>query len=160
VFRGVCCYCEAKGEFFGVPGEFDVEHFKPKSRFPDIAHEWTNLYYCCGWCNRNKGAVVLDFKPGLYFPDPCKEDLYDKHLKFDREDLVAVTDSGQFVLDLLFLNERKPRIFRTKRREMQDQIEKLQSLLAVASANQGLQETLDYLKRTFIDQFLPLPAAR
>lgn len=52
-----CCYCEdARGE--------DIEHFRPKNLYPDVAFEWKNYLFACSACNsnvkRNKFAVIDD----------------------------------------------------------------------------------------------------
>lgn len=52
-----CMYCE------GIMGDVSygaVEHIKPKSRFPDLALEWSNLGYCCTVCNTKKGDYWTD----------------------------------------------------------------------------------------------------
>lgn len=46
-----CIYCESKvaAVYFG-----DVEHIKPKSKFPDLKFDWDNLGYVCAKCNNVK----------------------------------------------------------------------------------------------------------
>lgn len=48
---GKCMYCEAyiRSTSFG-----DIEHIKPKSKFPELEFEWNNLGFCCQRCNNNK----------------------------------------------------------------------------------------------------------
>lgn len=49
-----CCYCECKigkGE-----REMHVEHFKPKSIYPDLVVEWNNLLPSCPHCNKQKSS--------------------------------------------------------------------------------------------------------
>ena len=60
VFHGLCAYCEeyAKGE---------VDHFKPKSKFPDLVYSWTNWLFVCHVCNHSK----LDAWPDDGYVDPC-----------------------------------------------------------------------------------------
>jgi uncharacterized protein (TIGR02646 family) len=31
-----------------------IEHFKPKSKFPESAFDWHNLFYCCARCQTSK----------------------------------------------------------------------------------------------------------
>lgn len=47
-FQGLCAYCKrnCKGE---------VDHFRPKSRFPEIVYEWANWVFSCHDCNHAKG---------------------------------------------------------------------------------------------------------
>ena len=60
VFFGTCGYCEkeCKGE---------VDHFRPKSRFPERVYEWENWVLACHVCNNMKGG---EWPPGGYV-DPC-----------------------------------------------------------------------------------------
>lgn len=46
-----CAFCEAKP---GESGNIEVEHFKPKSLYPDFAFEWKNLLPVCRKCNDSK----------------------------------------------------------------------------------------------------------
>ncbi len=50
--QGHCSFCDA----FPVGGVSyeTVEHFKPKTQFPENAYTWTNLYYCCDSCQGAK----------------------------------------------------------------------------------------------------------
>jgi uncharacterized protein (TIGR02646 family) len=49
---GHCSFCDAF-PVAGVSSE-SVEHFRPKSKFPERAYTWTNLYYCCDACQKAK----------------------------------------------------------------------------------------------------------
>ena len=46
-FRGLCGYCEAiaRGE---------VDHFQPKSRYPELVYSWSNWIFACHDCNNAK----------------------------------------------------------------------------------------------------------
>jgi len=59
-FRGLCAYCE-------VTARGEVDHFRPKSKFPELVYAWSNLVFACHDCNmlkRNKW-------PGRGYVDPC-----------------------------------------------------------------------------------------
>ena len=49
VFLGLCGYCEIRD-----PAS-EVDHFKPKSVFPELVYEWPNWVYACRFCNKSKG---------------------------------------------------------------------------------------------------------
>ena len=55
-----CGYCErnCRGE---------VDHFRPKSRFPASVYEWSNWIFACHECNHAKG----DKWPAEGYVDPC-----------------------------------------------------------------------------------------
>ena len=57
-FGEVCAYCEqlcytpSKAE---KPSDESIDHFRPRSRFPNLWLDWPNLIYACRMCNQNKG---------------------------------------------------------------------------------------------------------
>ena len=61
VFHGLCAYCEetCRGE---------VDHFRPKSRFPKLVYDWSNWLLACHDCNLAKGAKW----PDDGYIDPCE----------------------------------------------------------------------------------------
>ncbi len=70
-----CCYCESdisrNGQGRGV------EHFRPRSSFPALENEWTNLLLDCAQCNGSKGRLFpfADGRPLLIDPsDPDDDD--------------------------------------------------------------------------------------
>jgi uncharacterized protein (TIGR02646 family) len=73
--RARCMYCvDSHG--------CDIEHFRPKARFPGRAFQWRNLLLCCTECGRFKGDLfpMANGRPLLI--DPSSEDPW-QHLDFD-----------------------------------------------------------------------------
>lgn len=64
-----CMYCESKVShaYYG-----DIEHIKPKSKFPDLKFDWGNLGYVCARCNGYKSDKYDEANPILnpYDEDP------------------------------------------------------------------------------------------
>ena len=65
---GKCMYCESKIEHIGYA---HVEHIKPKSLFPELEFEWTNLGFSCPICNNIKWNKYDETTP---FINPYNED--------------------------------------------------------------------------------------
>jgi len=65
VFYEYCGYCEiyCRGE---------VDHYRPKNKFPELVYEWNNWVFSCHDCNQNKG----DNWPPSGFLDPCSNDTF------------------------------------------------------------------------------------
>ena len=59
-FHGLCAYCEE-------PCRGEVDHFRPKSRFPALVYAWSNWLFACHDCNHAK----LDKWPPAGYADPC-----------------------------------------------------------------------------------------
>ncbi len=73
--RERCMYCvDSHGS--------DIEHFRPKARFPRHAYRWENMLLCCAECGRLKGDrfPLAGRRPLLI--DPTSEDPW-QHLDFD-----------------------------------------------------------------------------
>lgn len=49
-----CAFCERAMSPAGDADE-EIEHFRPKSTFLELAYEWTNLFPICPGCNKKKG---------------------------------------------------------------------------------------------------------
>lgn len=76
--RKRCMYCvDSEGS--------DVEHFKPKSKYPENAFIWPNMLLCCTPCGRLKGAQFpLDAQQSPLLINPSLENPWE-YLDFDFE---------------------------------------------------------------------------
>lgn len=73
--RERCMYCvDSHGS--------DIEHFRPKSRYPGQAFRWSNLLLCCTECGRLKGSQFPTAGRHALLIDPAAEDPW-QHLDFD-----------------------------------------------------------------------------
>ena len=77
-FNSRCGYTNCFDFWFGGKGNFQIDHFKPKSKFPDLETKYSNLVYSCSHINRAKSN-----DDGLYI-DPCDVN-YNDH--FYRDEL-------------------------------------------------------------------------
>ena len=56
----------------------DVEHYRPKSVFPERAFAWENLLWGCTACNRFKGnRFPPDTEPGAQLLNPVEDQVWD-----------------------------------------------------------------------------------
>lgn len=112
----LCCYCEEEI----AKGVCHIEHFKPKSYFPELALDYTNLFASCNGCGTKEDLTCGMKKRNLYFPslispaDPTCETRFlftadGQILPVDEKD-----DRGWETIALLGLNSPKLR----RRREM------------------------------------------
>lgn len=98
--NGKCCFSECKLEEEGK--YLEVEHFAPKSLYPEEVVKWENLLPISGACNKAKGNHDTKKAPILNprYEDP-KEHLYFQAFRFKHK-----TDKGRLSIDLLDLNDR------------------------------------------------------
>ena len=64
-----CCYCERK--IGAGTAEMHIDHFRPKSLYPQGVVEWENLLPSCADCNRSKQAFNPEKEPMV---NPCEDD--------------------------------------------------------------------------------------
>ncbi len=63
-----CAFCEAKP---AESGNIEVEHFRPKSLYPELAFEWSNFLPVCRKCNDSKSNHDTGKEPIV---DPSSDD--------------------------------------------------------------------------------------
>ncbi len=85
-FFGMCGYCEneCKGE---------VDHFRPKSRFPERVYQWSSWVLACHDCNHMKGEKW----PADGYVDPCarsRSERPENYFDFDIETGEILTKAG------------------------------------------------------------------
>ncbi len=77
-FNNKCGYTGCSDHWFGGRRCFQIDHFKPESKYPDLKNEYSNLVYCCSYVNRAKWD-----DDSAHYLDPCDTD-YNEH--FERDD--------------------------------------------------------------------------
>ena len=99
-FNGKCAFCESLMAHVSAP---HIEHYRPKSQFPDLAFDWENWLLSCGRCNDSKWAHFpeCDGEPCLI--NPTTEDPAE-HVEFLDFIALARTQRGQETIKLVGLN--------------------------------------------------------
>ena len=109
--QGHCSFCDAYP--VSPPSNPTIEHFRPKSKFPQIAYKWENLYYCCDFCQTSKGNK---FEEALLAPDAPDFD-FDRYFQWDfTNGYLLVNKTGtpedqnraRVTIELYGLNKRHP----------------------------------------------------
>lgn len=108
-FNGACGYCDDNN--LRVDSVcFHIDHFAPKSLFPLLQNEYTNLVYSCRFCNQcksshwigNDATIPHDGQKG--FIDPCSNE-YDQNLERDSYGRIrGKTELGRYIVRRLNLN--------------------------------------------------------
>ncbi|MHB8126434.1 MAG: retron system putative HNH endonuclease [Desulfitobacteriaceae bacterium] len=139
MFEGLCCFCESP---IGVQVFERIEHLMPKSKFPHLCFEWSNLNYSCEVCNspKYKGDKWDDQNPIL---DPTFDEIKN-YLEIDidtanimsiNNDLRAKTTIEHTGLNREGLIERRG-----------DITNKLKKLLGIAIKSGAVEEFKDIIK--------------
>lgn len=129
-FHGRCAYCDDLDSLVDV--NFEVEHFAPKSKFPERQAVYQNLLYACPYCNRAKSKYWVSDDPDVNINgnegivNPCSED-YDLHLgRSETGCIYPKTLLGEFMYRKLKLYFRRHELFFNLER-LKGKIEELRS---------------------------------
>ena len=153
-FEYRCVYCTIHENEYGSHQNFCVEHFKPKSIFPELKCDYNNLFYACNPCNNNKGAdwPNKDYfnKLGFYYIDPCEED-YEDHFKLNLTTykLEHQTNAAMYMIKRIRLNRRqliRLRLKRDKKNKIKKCKNKLYNMCTSKIATEPKENHTEYLK--------------
>jgi len=94
-----CCYCECRLE---VNSEYmEIEHFHPKSKYPDRVVMWDNLLPCCKRCNSSKSDHDTYKEPVI---NPAEINPKD-HLRLEDYRYKPKTPLGEKTIEVVYLND-------------------------------------------------------
>ncbi|MBN1067556.1 TIGR02646 family protein [Clostridium botulinum] len=99
MYKGCCCYCESKIKSTSYP---EIEHFKPKIKYPKLCFNYKNLHYSCKRCNIAKGSV---YNEKLINPS---DENPEEYIRYIGELAVSIDNNerGIEMINLVKLNER------------------------------------------------------
>ncbi len=113
LYNGKCAYCETKTT------DLQIDHYRPKDKYPWLANEWSNLLPVCEDCNNakrnkfpidnrkvepeNKNAeILIKEEPIIINPEI---DTAENHFYFNKGGLIyGHTNRGRKTVDILDLN--------------------------------------------------------
>ncbi|OIR24484.1 HNH endonuclease [Bathymodiolus thermophilus thioautotrophic gill symbiont] len=125
-FNQRCGYCDDPDTYYEQQVGFHIDHFKPKSKFPNLKISYLNLVYSCPYCNRAKSNKWQKVNG---FIDPCSKD-YEKHLKRDNKGKIkAKTLRGKYIVNNLGLYSKRHELIwnLAKLKEQKQQLRKIQT---------------------------------
>lgn len=139
-----CAYCERSEAVLGGKEFFEIDHFRPLAKFPDLGTHYPNLYYSCGMCNRHKSYTWPTdelLARGFRFADPCEEDMYSEHLQeMPDGKLRALTHCGRYTCDHIRLNRPDLLLSRRDKRRAAVQLRELEQVLRAAERDPAVRE--------------------
>jgi hypothetical protein len=86
---------------------FELDHFRPRSLFPDSFGDYYNLYYCCHPCNRikhDKWPHSEFASKGIGLVDLCSDDFQTHYEEAGDGQWIGRTLSAKYTIDALRLN--------------------------------------------------------
>jgi uncharacterized protein (TIGR02646 family) len=147
MFNGKCAFCESHIIHINYG---DIEHFRPKSKFPEFCFEWDNLLLSCSICNgkSNKGNKFPLESEGGFIVNPVEENPNDFfRFEFDENTklflLFPKDERAKTTIDTIGLNREKLANIRTK---------ELISIVELISKIEITEMILDKLSECFSDK--------
>lgn len=150
-FNHRCGYTDCSDYWFGGKRCFQIDHFKPESKYPELENEYSNLVYCCSYVNRAKWD---DDSPN--YLDPCDVDF---NLHFERDDMGFIkskTPQGKYMVEHMNLGliryaicwnldrlEEKLKIFEAKIEQKKATMEDIEQF---ANVSMEFHKYLGYLR--------------
>lgn len=110
-FENRCAYSMIHVDLAGGETCMEVDHFKPKKKFPRKAHSYKNLMLASSHCNRAKGEEWPNAelrKQGFEFINPCEEMDYGVHIfeNLETGELVYASAKGSYQIAKCMLNAK------------------------------------------------------
>ncbi|MEM7174177.1 MAG: hypothetical protein AAF380_02890 [Bacteroidota bacterium] len=153
-FHKRCCYTDCPDKWFGGKTNMDIEHFKPKSKYPKLTTKYANLAYSNPFANRAKAA---DWQEDMYL-DPCDVD-YNTHFSRDEQgNIVPLTQQAKYmykrlklylerygIIWMLDTMQQKLRILSAHIDKISDPTKKQKCMLLHYELSKHFQAYLDYL---------------
>jgi hypothetical protein len=106
-FRETCAYCLLKEVFAAGLENFEIDHFRPQSRYSVGVNDFYNLYWACHPCNHIKAAKVplpeLQAR-GIWFVDLCASDFAQHYREHADGSWEPLTDDAMYTEKALLLN--------------------------------------------------------
>ena len=106
-FRESCAYCLIEELYCGGKENYELDHFRPRSLFPELQDDFYNLYYSCHPCNhikRNKWPSLELQRRGISLVDLCRSDFAEHFQEASEGIWEGNTISGRYTIDSLRLN--------------------------------------------------------
>ena len=114
-FETRCAYCLVEEVNCGGPENYELDHFRPRSLFPEFEHDFYNIYYACHPCNLIKRAKWPSDelrKRGVYLVDLCASDFEEHFQQGDDGVWEGKTLAARYTIDILRLN--RPHLVRLR----------------------------------------------
>lgn len=109
-FNENCGYCNSSHTWHGGYKHYHIDHFAPKSLFPELETEYDNLVYSCPLCNLAKSDKWISDDPkknvvnGEGFLDPCEDD-FNQHFQRDGVGfIIGISSEAKYMVKEMNLN--------------------------------------------------------
>ena len=140
-FNSRCAYCDDWDFFNGGKRNYQVEHFAPREKFPELIHDYSNLLYACPYCNGSKSnkwpsdSARKNVVGDKGFLDPCEDEYYNHLYRKDDGSIGYKTKLGEYIYRELNLGLKRHQVIYCQT-ELNEQLKKLKKVI-VDKKNKG-----------------------
>lgn len=112
-FNYHCAYCDDADRYNGGSRYYQVDHFAPESKFPELKYTYENLLYTCPYCNRAKSDTwvsndaSISVVDDIGFISPCQDEYYMHLTRNDDGTISPSTSLGLYMWTQLKLYLRR-----------------------------------------------------
>lgn len=109
-FKDICGYCGKNRKYFS--DKFEIDHFRPQTKYPQFKNDYTNLVLSCSLCNRYKSDDWPTNNPELYhdeqigYVDPASEEFDQVFYRKDDGNIESDYEYGRYMIEKLKFNIR------------------------------------------------------
>lgn len=157
-FQNRCAYCDDADSYSGGERNYHLEHFAPKSLFPQLKNTYDNLLYSCPFCNISKSDKwpSNNFNVSVVgnegFLDPCENDYY-KHIKRKSNgELYYVDDLGKYMYQHLSLGLLRHRCIYVLN-QIDIRIERIEQIIKSNAIDEKHKNILSSLKNELLHYY-------
>ncbi len=143
---GRCVYCDLHENEMRGQTVMEIDHFRPRGKFPELANKPHNLVWSCAECNRQKS----DHWPALGtndtvvgnkgFVDPFEENRSDYFKVQSDGSIIPLKLPAGYIVDRLVLNDSTPKTKRKLRYQAHKLIPILERKIAKLEQRRSLSD--------------------
>ena len=149
-FNARCAYCDDWDFYNGGKRNYQVEHFAPKEKFPELIYNYSNLLYACPYCNGSKSnkwpsdTTTKNVVGNKGFLDPCEDDYYSNLYRKEDGSIGFTTELGEYIYKELNLGLKRHQVI-YRETELNEQLKKLKIVIQDKKSNGERTDDLELL---------------
>ena len=143
---GRCVYCDLHENEMRGQAVMEIDHFRPRGKFPELANNPHNLVWSCASCNGNKSnhwpalGTNDTFVDNKGFIDPFEENRSDYFKVQSDGFIIPLKPPAGYIVEQLVLNDNTPTIKRKLRYQAHKLIPILERRIAKLEQRRSLSD--------------------
>ena len=141
---GRCVYCDLHENELGGQTVMEIDHFRPRGKFPRLANNPHNLVWSCATCNNKKSnhwpalGTNDTFVGNKGFIDSFEENRLDYFEVGSDGTIIPLKPPAKYIIELLRPNRGAPKRTRKLRNDAYEQVRQFEKDIAALEELNGL----------------------